>query len=70
MNSDSNTSHTRCKQCRKKTLMIAECKCNYTFCLKCRMPEYHNCTFNFKEQGDQQLKNQMPIIVGKKIDKI
>jgi hypothetical protein len=34
------------------------------------MPEYHNCNFNFKEEGEKQLRLQLPSVIGKKIDKI
>jgi len=47
-----------------------ECSCTQKFCLKCRHPEDHICSFNFKEKGIAELVKNNPIIVGEKVVKI
>jgi len=60
----------RCKQCRKKTLMICTCTCRGTFCLRCRMPEDHKCTFDFQAAHRELLKLKNPKVEGKKLETI
>ncbi|NXN96401.1 ZFAN3 protein, partial [Rhinopomastus cyanomelas] len=48
----------RCCQCNKK-LQLAEqelglCRCGLVFCLIHRLPEKHNCTFDYKVHGRQE----------------
>lgn len=39
----------RCKACRKKIgLLPFECKCGLTFCMACRGPEFHACSYDWK----------------------
>ena len=40
------------------------------FCVKCRLPEIHKCTFNHTQYHKEQLKNNLPKIVAEKIIKI
>lgn len=47
-----------------------ECACKNTFCLKCRHPEDHECTFNFKKKGIDDLTKANPLVVGEKVSKI
>ena len=61
----------RCSHCNKKIgLMVYDCKCEKEFCLKCRLPEIHNCTFNHTQYQKEQLKNNLPKVVAEKIIKI
>ena len=61
----------RCSKCIKKTgLMAHKCKCNLIFCIKCRLPEQHNCTFDFKTEGKELLKKDLIKVAAKKIEKI
>lgn len=34
--------------CKKKVFITGECKCGKTFCINHRLPEEHDCTFDFK----------------------
>lgn len=67
---NSNQSSTRCSRCKKKSHILTECLCSHKFCLKCRHPEDHTCSFNFKEKGITELIKNNPVIVGEKITKI
>ena len=57
-----------CKKGKKKILM--ECKCSNLFCINHLLPENHNCTFDFKKEGKEQIKNNNPKIINEKIIKI
>jgi hypothetical protein len=47
---------TRCFKCSKKVgLTGIECRCGYVFCGTHRYAEEHNCTFDFKTHGRQNL---------------
>lgn len=55
-----------CDICGKQEMLPFKCKyCGGTFCSAHRIPEYHNCTFNFKErynnsQIETNRKNPVP----------
>lgn len=50
----------RCFEFNKKLgLFHFDCKCENIFCPKCRHPENHNCTFDFKNDGRIKLEEQM-----------
>lgn len=61
---------TKCAKCKKTTLILTDCSCSKQFCLKCRHPEEHECSFDFKQKGFEELTKNNPVIVGKKINKI
>jgi len=64
----------KCESCKIKkvsSLFLFSCKCGFTsLCAECRMPEKHNCTYDFKTEGRKLLSMQNPKIEGIKIDKI
>jgi len=43
--------HPECK--KKLTLTDMACRCRKCFCAKHRLPEQHNCTFDFKSEKDE-----------------
>jgi predicted nucleic acid binding AN1-type Zn finger protein len=58
-------------KCRAKlSLVDQECKCGIKFCGKHRLPENHNCSFDFKEEGRRILMKNNPPIVPIKIIKV
>ena len=65
---------TLCSYCNKKkvSLLPFTCKCNLNFklCSKCRMPEDHNCIYDFKTEQRKKLENDNPIVIGMKMEKI
>ena len=40
------------------------------YCLSHLQPELHNCTYDFKKEGKEKLKEENPKIINKKIIKI
>lgn len=61
----------KCSCCNKKIgIIVFECKCNLSFCTKCRYPEIHKCTFNYKEYNKKILSKKLERITGTKIIKI
>lgn len=61
----------RCSNCNKKLKLINyPCNCNNTFCVKCRHPEDHNCTFDFKSNGKKQLEKDLIKVAPNKVIKI
>ena len=65
---------TSCSYCNKRKVSIIPftCKCNSALqlCSKCRMPEDHNCTYDFKTDARKKLEKENPLVIGKKIDVI
>ena len=62
----------RCFICRKKLgLMVFTCKCsNNFFCAEHKLPELHNCSFDFKTEGLNKLSEKLVKVENCKIIKI
>ena len=60
----------RCEKCRKKTIIEFTCRCEKKFCSRCRYPDEHDCTFDYKAYAKEKLKINNPLVINNKIDKI
>ena len=61
----------RCPMCNKKIkLTDMECRCGNIYCMEHRLPELHNCCFNYKKEGKEMLNKNNPQIIKEKILKI
>ena len=47
-----------------------KCRCEYVFCGAHRLAEAHNCDFDYKTVGRQQLAESNPLIQAAKMDKL
>lgn len=55
-------------ECNKKIgLLSFECKCGLSFCVKHKLPEVHNCTFNHKNDGIISLKQKLVKVSSNKV---
>ena len=65
------TDHSLCWKCTKKAGMFSfKCKCEYTFCKKHRLPEKHECNFDFVKDGKNRLANNNKSIQRAKVEQI
>lgn len=61
----------RCNICRKKVGLTGfQCRCGGLFCSLHRYSNEHNCTFDYKQLGAQEIRKNNPLVVGEKIKKI
>lgn len=62
----------RCAQCNKKLgiIMVMKCHCEKMFCAKHRYAEAHNCSYDFKREGQKIISEENPLIVASKVTKI
>ena len=61
----------RCPICNKKlSLMDYTCRCGNSYCIKHRMPEDHQCVFDFQKLGKDILDKKNPQVVADKLVKI
>jgi hypothetical protein len=63
----------RCEKadCKTKlTLTDSACKCCGFYCMKHRHAESHSCTFDYKGEGMNKLKAQLPEIRATKLENI
>ncbi|XP_067127507.1 AN1-type zinc finger protein 6-like isoform X2 [Centruroides vittatus] len=61
----------RCNVCRKKVGLTGfQCRCGGLFCSLHRYSNEHNCTFDYKQLGAQEIRKNNPLVVGEKIQKI
>lgn len=57
--------------CNKKlTITSFECQCLKKFCPIHRLPENHECTFDYVNDGKEKIKKNNPIVINSKINKI
>jgi predicted nucleic acid binding AN1-type Zn finger protein len=61
----------RCLSCRKKVGLTGfQCRCGGTFCSMHRYADSHECSFDYKKAGRDQIAKQNPVVVAEKINKI
>ena len=59
------------KDCKKKLGIIKmSCKCGKFFCIIHRLPENHNCTYDFETEGKKRIEKENPVVVNPKLNKI
>ena len=59
-----------CSKCHKRTIIVFNCKCGKIFCSRCKYPEDHDCTFDYKAAEKERLRINNPKVINNKIDKI
>ncbi|KAH7561225.1 hypothetical protein ACOSP7_016130 [Xanthoceras sorbifolium] len=65
------TAVNRCLTCRRRVGLTGfNCRCGSVFCGTHRYPEQHQCTFDFKEMGKEQIAKANPVVKGQKLHKI
>lgn len=68
---DTQKKKNRCQMCRKKVGLTGfECRCGGLFCSLHRYSDKHECSFDYKQLGAQEIRKNNPIVVGEKIQKI
>jgi len=61
----------KCNKCSKKVSILGfQCKCGSTFCKSHRLPEDHDCDYDFKKAGVAKLTKDNPVVVASKIQMI
>jgi len=59
--------------CNKKLKFLdcsLKCSCDMSFCTIHRLPENHECTYDFKSRGKKILENKLPKVSSEKVVKI
>lgn len=61
---------SKCFKCARKTGIYGyKCKCNNHYCKVHRIPEEHECTYDFKESGKKELEKINVKVVASKLEK-
>lgn len=61
----------RCQSCKKKVGLTGfECRCGGLFCSMHRYSDKHECDFDYKELGAEEIRKSNPVVVANKIQKI
>merc|ERR1712173_552382 len=61
----------RCLGCKKKVGLTGfTCRCGGLFCSLHRYSDKHDCNFDYKKLGAEEIKKSNPIVVAKKVEKI
>ncbi|KAI4985390.1 hypothetical protein ZWY2020_018020 [Hordeum vulgare] len=62
---------SRCAACRKKVGLLGFlCRCEGTFCSVHRYSDKHDCGFDYKTAGQEQIAKHNPIVISDKITRI
>ncbi|XP_055316623.1 probable serine/threonine-protein kinase nek3 [Sitodiplosis mosellana] len=66
------SANPRCAECKKKLgiIMVMKCHCEKIFCAKHRYAEAHNCSYDFKKEGQKSIAKENPLVVASKVTKI
>ncbi|XP_076232856.1 zinc finger AN1-type doctor no [Calliopsis andreniformis] len=68
---ESKKKKNRCAVCRKKVGLTGfECRCGGLFCSMHRYSDKHDCKFDYREMGAQEIRRNNPVVVGEKVQKI
>lgn len=60
-----------CEGCKKKLILAdIKCKCNKYFCSMHRFADNHNCEFNYRLDGINNLKKNLVEVKGSTFEKI
>jgi len=71
LDKDQKKKKNRCHICKKKVGLTGfPCRCEGLFCSVHRYSNEHNCTFDYKQLGAQEIRKNNPLGVGEKIKKI
>ncbi|XP_014211211.1 AN1-type zinc finger protein 6 [Copidosoma floridanum] len=66
-----NKKKNRCAVCRKKVGLTGfECRCGGLFCSVHRYSDKHDCKFDYRGMGAQEIRRNNPVVVGEKVQKI
>jgi len=61
----------RCFSCKKKVGLTGfTCRCGGLFCSIHRYSDKHECNFDYKELGAEEIRKSNPVVVAKKVQKI
>ncbi|XP_039117725.1 zinc finger AN1 domain-containing stress-associated protein 15-like [Dioscorea cayenensis subsp. rotundata] len=61
----------RCSSCRKRVGLTGfRCRCGDLFCPRHRYSEFHDCSFDYKAAGREEISKANPVIRPSKIIKI
>ncbi|KAH7663940.1 AN1-like Zinc finger domain-containing protein [Dioscorea alata] len=61
----------RCSSCRKRVGLTGfRCRCGDLFCARHRYSEFHDCSFDYKAAGREEISKANPLIRAAKIIKI
>ena len=62
---------SRCFSCSKKIGLTAfKCRCGYSYCTSHRYSDQHDCPFDYKKMGREQVAKANPLVQASKITKI
>lgn len=71
LDKDGKKKKNRCATCRKKVGLTGfECRCGGLYCSVHRYSDKHECSFNYRELGAEEIRRNNPVVVGQKIQKI
>jgi len=61
----------RCAKCKVNIGVIGfPCRCGGNFCSSHRYANEHNCTFDYREHGAEEIRKNNPQVIGEKVTKI
>ncbi|KAI4963063.1 hypothetical protein ZWY2020_019780 [Hordeum vulgare] len=65
------TKKTRCSACQRKVGLLGfACRCGATYCGAHRHADAHDCFFDYKATGREQIARQNPLVVAPKMARI
>jgi hypothetical protein len=61
----------KCRKCNKTcNLNNFKCRCDQIYCIRHKLPELHDCNYDYIENGKIEIIKNNPKIKSEKLDKI
>lgn len=71
MSSGGKRNRCELESCRKRVGLTGfECRCGKLFCAVHRYSDIHNCDFDYKTMAAEQIRQNNPVVNGKKVEKL
>jgi len=68
---DGKKKKNRCASCNKKVGLTGfSCRCGGLFCSLHRYSDKHECSFDYKQMGADEIRKSNPVVIASKVNKI
>lgn len=49
----------KCDYCKKEKMILITCRCNKKFCIKHKDENNHNCAYDYKKHGKEEMSSRI-----------
>ena len=49
----------KCDYCKKEKMILITCRCDKKFCIKHKNENNHNCSYDYKKHGKEEMSSRI-----------